>query len=134
MTSNVNEFIGWVGSLHAGGGGDIPEDQLDALAYASTFPFRPEAQAILILVTDAPSHHARRRPRYQARCRFFDHHPDRNADVTDLTGDRSRTAQEEGLTLYAVVPPPFIEPEYARDRRGHARPLVQYRHRRRAFL
>ena len=58
MTSNVHEFTDWVGSLHAGGGGDIPEDQLDALAYASTFPFRPEAQGIVILVTDAPDHHA----------------------------------------------------------------------------
>ena len=58
MTSDVHEFIGWVGTLHAGGGGDIPEDQLDALAYAASFPFRPEAQGIIILVTDAPPHHA----------------------------------------------------------------------------
>ncbi|MFI5353100.1 MAG: VWA domain-containing protein, partial [Candidatus Binatales bacterium] len=36
MTSDVKQFTGWVGSLHAGGGGDIPEDQLDALAYAAT--------------------------------------------------------------------------------------------------
>ena len=41
MTSDVQKFIGWVGSLHAGGGGDIPEDQLDALDYAAKFPFRP---------------------------------------------------------------------------------------------
>ena len=38
MTSDVNQFINWVGTLHASGGGDIPEDQLDALAYASSFP------------------------------------------------------------------------------------------------
>src|SRR5712672_2349127 len=37
MTSDVKVFTDWVGSLHAGGGGDIPEDQLDALAYASRF-------------------------------------------------------------------------------------------------
>ena len=35
-----------------------PRDELDALAYASTFPFRPEAQGIVIIVTDAPDHHA----------------------------------------------------------------------------
>ena len=57
MTSDVQKFIGWVGSLHAGGGGDIPEDQLDALAYAASFPFRPDAQGIVIIVTDAPPHH-----------------------------------------------------------------------------
>src|SRR5882762_4717843 len=57
MTSDVNKFIDWVGTLHASGGGDIPEDQLDALAYASSFPFRPQAQGIIIIITDAPPHH-----------------------------------------------------------------------------
>ncbi|MGH7878615.1 MAG: vWA domain-containing protein, partial [Candidatus Binataceae bacterium] len=56
LTSDVQKFIGWVGALHAGGGGDIPEDQLDGLAYAATLPFRPEAQAIVILISDAPPH------------------------------------------------------------------------------
>src|SRR5271155_3861501 len=58
MTSDVNQFINWVGTLHASGGGDIPEDQLDALAYAASFPFRPQAQGIIIIITDAPPHHA----------------------------------------------------------------------------
>src|SRR5580693_10609065 len=57
MTSDVQKFTGWVGGLHAGGGGDIPEDQLDALAYAASFPFRPQAEGIIIIVTDAPPHH-----------------------------------------------------------------------------
>ena len=61
LTSNVNEFIGWVGSLHAGGGGDIPEDQLDALAYASTLPLRPDAQAILTDIVKAPDKASLRR-------------------------------------------------------------------------
>ncbi len=115
MTSNVSEFTGWVGSLHAGGGGDIPEDQLDALAYASTFPFRPEAQGILILITDAPPHHAGDGSAHtQHDAAFWDHHPNRDADVTDLTGDKvAAMLKRNGLTLYAVVPPPFIAPEYA---------------------
>jgi hypothetical protein len=90
MTSDVNQFIDWVGTLHASGGGDIPEDQLDALAYASSFPFRPQA--------------------HQA---FWDHHQ-KGQDVTDLTGtDLAAMMKRNGLTLYAVVPPPFIAPEYA---------------------
>ncbi len=115
MTSNVSEFTGWVGSLHAGGGGDIPEDQLDALAYAASFPFRPEAQGVIILVTDAPPHHAGDGSAHtQHDQAFWDHHPDRNADVTDLTGDKvADLLKKNGLTLYAVVPPPFIAPEYA---------------------
>jgi len=116
MTGNVQEFISWIGSLHAGGGGDIPEDQLDALAYASTFPFRPEAQGILILITDAPNHTAGDGSAHtQHDQAFWDHHPNKSADVTDLTGEQvAAMLKKNGLTLYAVVPPPFIAPDYAK--------------------
>ena len=114
MTSDVQKFTGWVGSLHAGGGGDIPEDQLDALAYAASFPFRPEAQGIVIIVTDAPSHKSGDGPDRQGDSAYRLHHPDPNADVTDQTGDKvAALMQKNGLTLYAVAPPPFIAPEYA---------------------
>jgi hypothetical protein len=114
MTSNVHEFTQWVGSLHAGGGGDIPEDQLDALAYASTFPFRPEAQGIIILVTDAPDHqYGDGSAHTQHDQGYWDHHPNRDAGVTDLTADKvAAMLKKNGLTLYAVVPPPFIAPDY----------------------
>ncbi len=115
LTSDVNEFISWVGSLHAGGGGDIPEDQLDALAYASSFAYRPDAQVILIIVTDAPPHHAGDGSAHSEHdAAYWNHHPDRSADVTDLTGEKvAQMLEKNGITLYAVVPPPFIAPEYA---------------------
>ena len=114
MTSNVNQFIDWVGTLHASGGGDIPEDQLDALAYASSFPFRPQAQGIIIIITDAPPHHkGDGSANTQHDQAFWDHHQ-KGQDVTDLTGsDVAAMMKRNGLTLYAVVPPPFIAPEYA---------------------
>jgi hypothetical protein len=114
MTSDVNQFISWVGTLHASGGGDIPEDQLDALAYAASFPFRPQAQGIIIIVTDAPPHHKGDGSAYtQHDQAFWDHHQ-KGQDVTDLTGsDVAAMMKRNGLTLYAVVPPPFIAPEYA---------------------
>ena len=114
MTSDVQKFIGWVGSLHAGGGGDIPEDQLDALAYAASFPFRPEAQAIVIIVTDAPPHHdGDGSANTQHDQAFWDHHQ-AGVQVTDETGDKvAALMQKNGVTLYAVAPPPFIAPEYA---------------------
>jgi hypothetical protein len=113
MTSDVHQFIEWVSGLHAGGGGDIPEDQLDALAYAASFPFRPEAEGIIILVTDAPPHHAGDGSEYtQHDQAYHDHHPG-NTQVTDLTGDAAAALlKKNGLTLYAVAPPPFIAPEY----------------------
>ena len=114
MTSDANEFTQWVGTLRAGGGGDIPEDQLDALAYASTFPFRPEAQGILIIVTDAPPHVAGDGSAHtQHDEAYWDHHS-KDTDVTDLNGQQvADMLKKQGLTLYAVVPPPFIAPEYA---------------------
>jgi hypothetical protein len=113
MTSDVHTFISWVSGLHAGGGGDIPEDQLDALAYASTFPFRPEAEGIIILVTDAPPHHDGDGSAYtQHDQAFWDHHK-RGEQVTDLTGGKvAAMLKKNGLTMYAVVPPPFIAPQY----------------------
>ncbi len=113
FTSNVKQFSDWVGSLHAGGGGDIPEDQLDALAYAAKFPFRPEAEGIVIIVTDAPPHHDGDGSADSAHDQaFWDHHT-RGQQVTDLTGTKvADLMKKNGLTLYAVVPPPFIAPEY----------------------
>jgi hypothetical protein len=113
FTSDVKQFSDWVGSLHAGGGGDIPEDQLDALAYAAKFPFRPEAEGIIIIVTDAPPHHdgdgSADTSHDQA---FWDHHT-RGVQVTDMTGTKvAEQLKKNGLTLYGVVPPPFIAPEY----------------------
>ncbi len=114
MTSDVNKFIGWVGGLHATGGGDIPEDQLDGLAYAASLPFRPDAQGIVIMVTDAPPHVAGDGPDREGDEAYRVHHPDANADVTEETGSKvAALYQKNGLTLYAVAPPPFIAPEYA---------------------
>jgi hypothetical protein len=113
FTSDVKQFTDWVGTLHAGGGGDIPEDQLDALSYAAKFPFRPEAEGIIIIVTDAPPHHDGDGSADSAHDQaFWDHHT-RGQQVTDLTGTKvADQLKKNGLTLYGVVPPPFIAPEY----------------------
>jgi Mg-chelatase subunit ChlD len=113
MTSDAQKFTDWVGTLHAGGGGDIPEDPLDALAYASTLPFRPEAQGIVILITDAPPHVAGDGPDPTGDSAYRVHHPDPNTDVTKETGSSvADKLGKNGLTLYAVAPPPFIAPQY----------------------
>jgi len=113
FTSDVHQFTDWISSLRAGGGGDIPEDQLDALAYAASFPFRPQAEGIIIIVTDAPPHHRGDGSRYTQHDQAYHDHHSLDTDVTEETGDDvAAQLKKNSLTLYAVVPPPFIAPEY----------------------
>ena len=56
MTSDVQPVHRLGRHAARSGGGDIPEDQLDALAYASSFPFRPAG----------PGHHHHRHRRAAA--------------------------------------------------------------------
>jgi Mg-chelatase subunit ChlD len=113
MTPDVQKFTEWVGTLHAGGGGDIPEDPLDALTYAATLPFRPDAQGIIIMITDAPPHVAGDGPDRTGDTGYRVHHPNPSADVTEETGASvAAKLGKNGLTLYAVAPPPFIAPQY----------------------
>lgn len=55
-TADVELFKKNVSALIASGGGDEPENQLDALIEASKMAARPDAKRIFILVTDAPYH------------------------------------------------------------------------------
>jgi hypothetical protein len=55
-TSDVDEFKRQLSKLTAGGGGDEPENQLDALIEASKLPHRPGAKKVFLLITDASFH------------------------------------------------------------------------------
>jgi hypothetical protein len=54
FTNDAATFRDKVGLLKAGGGGDIPESSLEALAEAANMPYRQGASKILLLITDAP--------------------------------------------------------------------------------
>jgi len=56
LTGNDDAFMSWINGLSAGGGGDGPEDSLDALEAAMTMQFRPETQKVFVLITDAAPH------------------------------------------------------------------------------
>ncbi|MBT3423926.1 MAG: VWA domain-containing protein [Bacteroidetes bacterium] len=56
FTSNVNTFYKYINEQYAHGGGDGPENSLDALKRATEFSFRPAAKRIIIWITDAPFH------------------------------------------------------------------------------
>lgn len=56
FTNDVHLFQGYIDDQYAHGGGDIPENSLDALMRATQFEFRPAAKRIIIWITDADYH------------------------------------------------------------------------------
>lgn len=54
LAEDVNQFITWVDQIETVGGGDIPENGLEALGAATRMPFRDIALKLIIHVTDAP--------------------------------------------------------------------------------
>lgn len=106
FTRSAREFKSWVGALQAAGGGDIPENSLDALEVASRFPFRPEAQAVVILITDAPNHF---------RGDGSEKHNPYGREVTQRTADEVLSAlRRANVSVYAIAPPPFVAPDLHR--------------------
>lgn len=58
-TTDVTEFLGWLNMLRAFGGADIKENALEALSTATKqIKYRPSANKVVVLVTDAPYHQA----------------------------------------------------------------------------
>ncbi len=55
-TVNIHEFISWISTVKARGGGDEKENALEALESAIGLKWRPEANKVCVLITDAPYH------------------------------------------------------------------------------
>ncbi len=93
LTGNVEQFQGWIEQLQPEGGGDMPENAYGAIQQASAMSFRPDAQRILILITDAGPH------------RYGDA-PDEGAAFDDPDLELRPTLdllRERGATVYAVA-------------------------------
>ena len=58
FTSDINQFHQEVANQFAHGGGDLPENSLQALMDATKFPFRNNCKRIIIWITDASYHEA----------------------------------------------------------------------------
>ncbi|MCS6862362.1 MAG: VWA domain-containing protein [Abditibacteriales bacterium] len=56
FTNDPAAFRREVSALQATGGGDAPESSLDAVMLALRQPFAPDANKVIVLVTDAPPH------------------------------------------------------------------------------
>lgn len=56
-TENVNTFTSWLADIKAHGGADVKENTLEAIKIAlEKVKYRPSANKVLVLVTDAPYH------------------------------------------------------------------------------
>ncbi len=55
-TDNVNNFLAWISVVKAYGGGDEKENALEAIKSTSQISFRPSANKVIVLITDAPYH------------------------------------------------------------------------------
>lgn len=55
-TENVQEFLKWISTVEASGGMDEPENALEAMAEVGRMKFRPSANRIAVMITDAPYH------------------------------------------------------------------------------
>jgi outer membrane protein OmpA-like peptidoglycan-associated protein len=55
-TDNVNTFLAWLSPVRAYGGGDEKENALEALKTTKEIVFRPSANRVAVLITDAPYH------------------------------------------------------------------------------
>ncbi|MEM1093627.1 MAG: VWA domain-containing protein [Bacteroidota bacterium] len=85
FTDDVDSFRGVVGRQTASGGGDRPENSLDAIDRAAQFAFRPTAQRVLIWITDADYYEGTTDTRTQHT-------------AESIVG----TLLREGITLYSI--------------------------------
>ena len=56
LNDDVKQFLQWVTGLWASGGGDERENTLEGLAEAGKMKFRPSANRVAVVITDAPYH------------------------------------------------------------------------------
>jgi outer membrane protein OmpA-like peptidoglycan-associated protein len=56
LTDDLSQFKNWIGTIVASGGGDEPENALEALRASTGMNFRSSANRCVVLITDAPYH------------------------------------------------------------------------------
>ena len=100
FTRDAATVTSHVDDLYASGGGEIPEGNFDAIERALDLDYRPDAQRVMVDITDAPSH--------------FDGD---GSGVSDYTfDDVAEDLRESGATFVSVAPD-------VEDRRSSAKSL-----------
>ncbi len=98
---NVYSFINWINSVKAGGGNDDKENTLEALKFSTKMNFRPAANRVAVLITDAQYHQK-----------------GENGDgVTDQTTKSiTKLLVDKNIRLFAIAPPKLDEYSYISDK------------------
>jgi outer membrane protein OmpA-like peptidoglycan-associated protein/Mg-chelatase subunit ChlD len=104
-TNDVNDFLGWLSRVKASGGGDIKENALEALNAATAIEWRPSANRVAIIITDAPYHQV-----------------GENGQGKTIYNTESITQRlaEKNIRLFSIVPPRLTQYEYiSQNTRGN---------------
>jgi outer membrane protein OmpA-like peptidoglycan-associated protein len=94
-TTDVQEFRTWLSKVYASGGFDEKENALEAIREASGLQFRPSANKVVVLITDAPYH------------QFGERGNGRTYMTTEST---IASLREKDIRLFGITPPQL--PEY----------------------
>lgn len=93
-TDNVTSFLQWLSPIRAFGGGDEKENALEALRAATEIKFRPSANRVAVIITDAPYHQE----------------GEHGEGRTDLTTNKIiNQLIEKELRVFSIVPPKLKE-------------------------
>ncbi|WP_411967484.1 VWA domain-containing protein [Haloferax sp. YSSS75] len=93
LTDDADSLVGAIDGLTAGGGGDGPEDNFDALERALEFDFRDSAQKVFVDITDQLSHYR-----------------DDGSGFSNYTLSEVKTDLMERGVTYVAVSPGFEDP------------------------
>jgi outer membrane protein OmpA-like peptidoglycan-associated protein/uncharacterized protein YegL/outer membrane protein assembly factor BamD (BamD/ComL family) len=85
FTSDIQVFKSWVAHQSASGGGDDPENPLEAMAAAFKLSYRPDAQIVYVFITDEPCH-------------------EKDSQTSYSVSEMAAMVKEKSITFFAIAP------------------------------
>jgi hypothetical protein len=104
LPAEQEEFCTWMSTIHASGGGDEPENGLDAIATAITSDWSTSAERrrqTIVVFTDAPAHPLEKEPK---RFRYPVNMPKNFDELTDLYEDRQGHMNHSAKRIVLFAP------------------------------
>jgi outer membrane protein OmpA-like peptidoglycan-associated protein len=100
-TNSADVFLSWLSNVRAFGGGDEKENALEALvAIPKRITFRPEANKVAILITDAPYHQRGERG---------------DGTTLETTASTIDSMNKNDIRVFTIAPPKLKDYQYISD-------------------